>query len=220
MENKRPALPKEKYYEQANQLAFKLAAERIASIADIEGQCHKCGAQYQVKDSRKAVLLRYLSQSYLITLPEVDVLFAESTEKVSIRDKVLIVHYFISAKGTPLTNRLITFRELPEGTVYFPTFCKRTSEPLLNYFGKEPDRLLELTAKLGGYKADYGDVAVTIPAFSRVPITIILWRGDEEFPPRGNVVFDASISDYLPTEDIAVLCEMIAWKLVKIGDSR
>ena len=29
-------------------------------------------------------------------------------------------------------------------------------------------------------------------------------------------MFDSTISDYLPTEDINVLCETIVWKLVKL----
>ncbi|GAI27680.1 unnamed protein product, partial [marine sediment metagenome] len=69
--------------------------------------------------------------------------------------------------------------------------------------------------KLGSHKADYGDVAVTINAFNYVPITLVLWRGDEEFNPEGNILFDSTISDYLPTEDINILCETISWKLVK-----
>ncbi|GAI34732.1 unnamed protein product, partial [marine sediment metagenome] len=45
--------------------------------------------------------------------------------------------------------------------------------------------------------------------------TLVLWRGDEEFPPSGSIMFDATISDYLSAEDITVLCQTIAWKLVK-----
>ena len=63
---------------------------------------------------------------------------------------------------------------------------------------------------------DYGDVAVTVNAFSRVPITFILWRGDEEFLPEGNIIFDSTISDYLSTEDINMLCETMAWRLVRL----
>jgi hypothetical protein len=57
-------------------------------------------------------------------------------------------------------------------------------------------------------------MAVTINAFSRVPVTIVLWRGDDEFAPDGNILFDANVSDYLPTEDITILCETIVWKLI------
>ncbi|MHC1578807.1 MAG: DUF3786 domain-containing protein [Dehalococcoidia bacterium] len=43
----------------------------------------------------------------------------------------------------------------------------------------------------------------------------MLWRGDEEIAPNGNVLFDANISDYLSTEDVAVLSETIIWKVSK-----
>jgi hypothetical protein len=56
---------------------------------------------------------------------------------------------------------------------------------------------------------------VTINAFDRVPVTFVLWRGDEELSPNGNILFDANISDYLSTEDVTVLSETIIWKLVK-----
>jgi hypothetical protein len=134
--------------------------------------------------------------------------------EVSLKDKVLLLHYLTRAKGTPPANRLISYKELSEGTNYFPTFYKRAIKPILYQFGDEPHRLLDAAASLGGFKADYGDAAVTINAFCRVPITIVLWRGDEEFAPEGNLLFDATIPDYLSTEDISVLCETIAWKLV------
>ncbi|HEX76216.1 MAG TPA: DUF3786 domain-containing protein, partial [Dehalococcoidia bacterium] len=72
-----------------------------------------------------------------------------------------------------------------------------------------------VAAKLGGRESDYGDVSVTINAFDHVPITLVLWRGDEELAPNGNILFDASISDYLPTEDVTVLTETLVWKLVR-----
>ncbi|GAI93061.1 unnamed protein product, partial [marine sediment metagenome] len=66
-----------------------------------------------------------------------------------------------------------------------------------------------------GHRVDYGDVAVTINAFSYVPITLVLWQGNGEFAPEGSILFDSTISDYLSTYDITVLCETISWKLVK-----
>ncbi len=192
-----------------------LAREEIRKISDIEQQCFKSGARYQVIDSRKEIVIDYLDQSYVITLPDIEVSLRNSAGEILVRDRILILHYFISAKGTPATDKLITFRELPEGKVYFPTFSKRTIQPLMEHFGKEPHLLVKAAGKLGGVRVDYGDLAVTINAFTRVPITIIMWRGDEEFAPQGNVVFDANIIDYLPTEDITVLCETIAWRLVR-----
>jgi len=215
--------PNVKNDEYGYRLAYKLAGEQLANIDDVEQQCLKSGAQYQIIDSQKTIVVEYLNQSYQVTLPDVEVSVRDSEEAVSLKDKILILHYLTQAKGTPQSNRVIAYKELPEGANYFQTFSKRVIKPLVDYFGHDPQRLLSIAAILGGYKADYGDAAVTINAFPRVSITFVLWRGDEEFPPEGNILFDSVISDYLSTEDITVLCEAIAWKLVKLlrvgGDS-
>jgi len=207
-------LPSQKNYEYSYELAYKLAGEQLSKV-DIEKQCHKSGSRYLVIDSQKAIIVEYLNQSYQITLPDIQISLVDSKAEVPIKDRILILHYLTLAKGVPVTNKLIAFTELPEGANYFPTFSKRSIEPLINHFGQQPHRLMDVAGKLGGHKVDYGDVAVAINAFSRVPVTLVLWQGDEEFPPRGNILFDATISDYLSTYDITVLCENIIWKLIR-----
>ena len=208
-------MPNQQKFEYGHELAYKLAGEQLAKFDNIGQQCLKSGATYQVIDSQKIITLEYLNQSYQIVFPDIDISLIASEEAVPIRDKLLILHYLAQAKGTPITNKPTTFRELPEGANYFPTFFKRAIKPLLDHFGSEPKLLIGTAEKLGGRKADYGDVAVTINAFSYVPITLVLWQGSEEFTPEGSILFDSTISDYLPTYDITVLCETISWKLVR-----
>ena len=207
-------MPNQRNYEYGYELAYKLASEQLGRIGDIEQQCLKNGARYQVINSRRVVFIEYLNQSYEITLPDIDISLSDSEEKVPMRAKILILHYLTLAKGLPIANKIVTYKELPEGVIYFPTFYQRAVKPLLDHFGSEPHRLIDIAAKLGGREVDYGDVAVTINAFPRVPITLVLWHGDSELTPQGSILFDATISDYLPTEDIAVLCETVTWKLV------
>jgi len=215
MESRYFSLPNQQNYEYGYELAYKLACEQLAKFDNIGQQCLKSGARYQVIDSQKIIILEYLNQSYQIAFPDINISLIDSEEEVPLRDKILIVHYLTQAKGTPITNKIIAFRELPEGANYFPTFSKRAIKPLLDHFGREPERLIGATEKLGGHKVNYGDVAVTINAFSYVPITLVLWQGNKEFTPEGNILFDSTISDYLSTYDITVLCETISWKLVK-----
>ncbi|MFC2044378.1 DUF3786 domain-containing protein [Chloroflexota bacterium] len=215
MGNRRLPLPRENGYKKAYELAYKLAGEQLAKV-DIEEQCRKTGARYHEVNSKRFIIIEYLSQTYQISLSEMKVSLVGSGEDVPIRDKILILHYFVSAKGTPLANKLITFRELTEGSVYAPTFAKRAVKPLLDHFGKDPKLLLDVSGSLGGQKAEFGDIGVTINVFCRVTITIVIWHGDDELGPQGNILFDATISDYLTTEDITVLCETIAWRLVRL----
>jgi hypothetical protein len=197
--------------------AYKLAREQLAEIEDIEQLCLKSGARYLVTGSQKEIAIEYLNQLYRITMSNVEVLLANSKEEVPIRDRVLILHHLLSSKGTPIANKLIAFKELPGGDSYSRTFSKRAIEPLVEHFGEQPQVLIDIASKLGAHTVAYGDVAVTVNAFNRVPITIVLWQGDEEFPAQGDILFDAAISDYLSTYDVAVLCESIIWKLVKFS---
>jgi hypothetical protein len=198
--------------EQGFELSYKLTCEQLSKISDMEQQCHKSGARC-VEPNK--IIIDYLNQPYHITLPDVEVSLEDSKKEVSLKDKILILHYFTLAKGTPPTGILINYKQLPGGVSYFSAFSQRAINPFVKNFGQKPKLLIDLSAKLGGHKADQGDVSVTIDAFNHVPITFALWRGDEEFSPSGGILFDANISDYLSTEDITVLCETIVWKLVK-----
>jgi len=194
------------------ELPYKLAREQLSKISDIQEQCRKSGARY-VRPNE--VLINYLNQTYHITIPDVEILLDDSNVEVPLKDKILILHYFNSAKGTPATGILVTYKQLPGGISYFSAFSQRAIAPIVKHFGKNPELLMKVAGKLGGREAEHGDVSVTINAFDHVPITLALWRGDEEFEPSGNILFDANISDYLSTEDVAVLIENLIWKLVK-----
>jgi len=198
--------------EQGFELPYNLARERLSKISDVEEQCRKSGALYV--DTNK-IIINYLNKPYHISLPDVEISLEDSNVEVPLKDKTLILHYFTMAKGTPPTDILITCKQLPGGISYFPAFFQRSINPLIKYFGRSPDLLVSAASELSSGKANYGDASVTINAFSHVPITLVLWRGDEEIAPNGNILFDANISDYLSTEDVVVLCEAIAWKLIK-----
>lgn len=210
-----PMVLSERNLEQGYKQAIEISSQQLANLDNIEQQCNKSGARCEVSDSQRVIFLDYLNRAYRIVLPQVDISLVDSEGEVPLKERVLILHYLTTAKGTPLTGKLVTFREVPDGVNYFAVFFKRAIKPLLDHFGKEPERLIAAAGKLGGLKADYGDVSVTISAFSRVPVTLVLWRGDDEFTPEGSILFDACISDYLSSYAITELCESIAWKLVR-----
>lgn len=216
MSEGRVYLPEQRNYEYGLMQAFQIATENLLR-SNIDELCRKAGAQHIIRDSQDIIILSHLNRLFHIKLPAVDVSLAGSEEPVPLRNKVLILHYLISAKKEALCRHLITFKELPEGIIYFPVFFKRAVRPLVDRFGTKPDQLKVCAGELGGHTVDLGDSAAVIEAFPRIPITLILWQGDAEFTSTGNLLFESSISSHLATEDIIVLCETIAWKLVKIS---
>ena len=189
--------------------ALRIAMERFLA-ADIAQQYRRTGALF----SPEIVTLNYLNEIYRLDILSAEVSFAASKSPVPQRDKILILHYFTQAQGTSLTGKQIPFRDLPGGLVYYPTFIKRTIEPLAEVFGKNPALLIGVGKMLGARKGETGDASLVIDAFAKVPVNIILWQGDDELKPEVNLLFDANILDYLTTEDITIMCETITWQLI------
>lgn len=153
----------------------------------------------------------FLGTTYLVKYPEGEVNFPESDAEVSITNRILILHYLTTANGQDLENKWISFKELPDGAIYNDPFTRRTIKPMLNIFSANPENLIKVAEKMGGKRAEFGDVSVTIPVFPQVAITYVIWEGDEEFPASGTVLFDGSAKSYLPTEDYALLSSTIIW---------
>ncbi len=189
--------------------ALKIAQEQF-SVADIAQQCQKSGALF----SAEIITLNYLNEIYRINVSSAEVAFVDSKQPVPLRDKILILHYFTQSKGTPLTGKEISYRDLPGGLVYYPTFIKRTIKPLSDFFGKDPAILVGVGKMLGARKGEIGDAGLIIDVFARVPITVILWQGDNELKSEVNLLFDVNITDYLTPEDVTIVCETITWRLI------
>jgi hypothetical protein len=189
--------------------ALRIAMERFLG-SDITQQCQRSGALC----SPEIVTLNYLNEIYRIDILSAEVAFVGSNAPVPLRDKILILHYFTQAQGTSPTGKQIPYRDLPGGLVYYPTFIKRTIEPLAEFFGKNPALLVGVGKMLGARKGEIGDASLVIDAFAKVPVNIILWQGDDELKPEVNLLFDANILDYLTSEDITIMCETVTWQLI------
>jgi hypothetical protein len=203
-------------WESGFELSYKLAREQLAKMQDVREQCRKSGARCVEPEG---IVLDYLKEQYHITVPDGEISLSGSKGEVPLRDKILILHYFIMAKGTPATGKLIAYKQLMGGVSYFPAFSQRAIAPFVRGFGRNPELLIEAAAQLGGHRTALGDVSANINAFERVPVTLVLWRGDEEVAPNANILFDANISDYLSTEDITVLCETMVRRMIRGGRS-
>jgi len=160
----------------------------------------------------KDITVKFLSDAYSIDLDNRKVMSLSCNIPAKDWAVILILHYLDKrARGLPhLTGDWVSFKELEAGEIYYPAFRKRAIEPLLKKYGKNPDGLLQVLDRLPAKKAKEGDAGISLEIFPGVPALIILWRGDDEFGPEANMLFDRSIAKIFCTEDIAVLAGFIA----------
>jgi hypothetical protein len=193
--------------------AIALAAAELRQINPKRLE-NRTGAQHFVEDTHEGLIVPYFGQARRITWPEVGVSPGDGAGEISLPEQGLILHYLLNASGEPLTGRTIDFRQVPEGSFYWSAFVSRAKNPLLSTFGQDLGLYAKAAAALGGEPLPLGDAAARFMAFPRVPVTHVLWGGDEEFPPEATILFDETVPGYLPTEDIAALAGASVYRLM------
>jgi len=170
------------------------------------------------KESRKTLVLNALNQKVSITWPDLTFVSEKPEEEIPIQQQILYLHYLCgawSSKGAKATGEWISFQEIPDGRFYMDAFQRRAKNPMVMTFGEKPDLLLKVATELyGAVPFNQGDVSVVVTALPLVPIALILWKGDEEFPPEGNILFDRSIIGVLSAEDVAWLSGMVVYPMI------
>lgn len=199
--------------------SFRLAAASLKE-ADRSRLAAAAGAQWSAESGREEVRLSFLGTPYIIHVAEtVDIYREDDNGDVPLPEKILLCHYLLRASGEPLSGDLITFRQVPDGQFYFDAFQRRSRDPLLATFGKDHDLFRSCAAALGGQPVDNGDMGMVFQVLPGIPVHLILWRGDEEFPPEASILFDSSIQKKLSAEDIAVLSGMLVYRLMGLARS-
>jgi len=182
------------------------------SAADLGRVCQNTSAQRPAEDE---VEVAFVGRPLRVNVTERTVTHGEAA--VSSRTVVLTLHYLIQADGTNLSGREIGFAQIPGAEPYYRAFQGRIIQRMIRTYAPEPKRLTRAARALGGRSLPLGDTAVAVPLFPRVPVTLILWRGDEELDPGGQWLFDENVSHYLSIEDAVVGCEMLLNELAAAG---
>lgn len=156
--------------------------------------------------------VKFLADEYAINAQDKRVLSLSCNTPAKDYSAILILHYLIQKlKGLPgLTNVWATFKELSAIEGYYPAFRQRAIEPVIRKYGNNPQGLLSVLDRLPGKRVEQGDIGIMLEVFAGVPALITLWRGDEEFAPEANILFDKSVAKVFCTEDIVVLAGFIA----------
>jgi len=170
------------------------------------------------KESGMILSLLFLNRRIAVTWGDFRMSFEGSNEEVPIQQQILLLHYLQGAwasGGAVSSEEWISFQEVPDGRFYVDAFQRRAKVPLIQAFGSKPEHLPRVAAEI--YNAmpfDRGDFSVVVQVLPLVPVALVLWKGDEEFPPEGNILFDRTISKLLSAEDIAWLAGMVVYPLV------
>ena len=157
----------------------------------------------------------FLDRIYRVGFPRFE--FEDTTgweKEIPLQEQVLILHYMSAVRMPETTGHWISYREIDGAAFYFGAFIKRAVEPLKKVFGQNLSGFSRAAAKLHPKEIENGDAAFEFKVLPAVPLQLILWTGDEEFPAEANILFDSTIGQILSPEDVAWLAGMVVYRLM------
>lgn len=201
--------------------SFRLASEQLVA-ADLEKIAERAGVTFSRRDGGPVEMgLNFLASPFVVQVGDrVQVMREGQENDVPLPEKIIIAHYLLHASGKPATGQLITFRQIPDGHFYYDAFQRRARDPLLAAFGNNRELFLTCGRLLDGKPVDSGDFGMSFQVLPRTTIRLVLWEGDDEFPPEASILFDSIIREDFSAEDIAVLSGMLVYRLMGIARSR
>jgi hypothetical protein len=158
--------------------------------------------------------LNLLGKALRLALPEFRIVDAGGAELPTFL-QALILYYFVTADGTPLTGRWVSFADLPGGRMYAPAFQGYSGNELVKAFGVDVEAFRRACLASGGSPLEVAEVAYGFQALPRLPLAVTYWVGDDEFPSTSKILFDSSACHYLPIDACAILGNLLTRTLQK-----
>jgi len=151
---------------------------------------------------------------YVFSFPDL-VGYYSRDEPLSDFQQAMFLYYLVTADGTPLMGKWVSFANLPDGRMYNAAFQGYSGNEIVKTFGFDLDGFKSVCVKVGGNPVDIGSASYVFQALPRVPLMLTYWLGDEDFPSSCKVLFDEFASHYLPIDACAILGSMLTGRVIR-----
>ncbi|MCL5124049.1 MAG: DUF3786 domain-containing protein [Deltaproteobacteria bacterium] len=200
----------EEFYENLLRKIQRIDPITIAETADVH---------YKGGDGIPRIVIPFLASWFTLDLLPYR-LRAEHSEFDTLAMKVLVLQHLITASenlgsAVRVMNQWIDPRSLQFGAILGAHFAKSTMEMLDNIFSSGKDSAVAKALKWGGRPNELGDIGFTFYLFPRLPVALIHWNKDEEFPPYSKILYDVSASNYMPTHGLTALTDYLIHRLAE-----
>jgi hypothetical protein len=108
----------------------------------------------------------------------------------------------VNAKEIALSGRLIKPENIRGGEFFFQGSHMLPLRQLAEKYENDKEGFITRGKELSGRLLEYGDASFELLPLPRIPVTLILWLSDEEFPARMDILFDSTCEIQVPLDII------------------
>lgn len=131
------------------------------------------------------------------------------TVRLGLPTQTFLLRYLLEGKKVSSTGNWLTFREMPWGELYIKPYTGRVLTRAAFTFGTRVDAFKAAARKMGAVPVNHGDAGFQFELVEGYHMQILVWAGDEEFPPNAQVLYSDNFAQGFAAEDRVVAGDIL-----------
>lgn len=123
--------------------------------------------------------------------------------------QTFLLRYLLEGKNIPALGNWKTFREMPWGELYIKPYTGRVLTRAAFTFGTRVEAFRKAAEKMGAAPVNHGDAGFEFSLVGDYRIRLLVWTGDEEFPPSAQVLYSDNFEEGFAPEDRVVAGDIL-----------
>ncbi len=150
-----------------------------------------------------------LGREFAIAHPDYSIRALDGGKLPPLPTQTFLLRYLLESKSIPWLGTWKTFREMPWGEMYIQPYTGRVLTRAAFTFGTRSAAFAAACEKMGAVKLPHGDAGYEFTLIGGYKMQIIVWEGDEEFPPNAQVLYSDNFADGFAAEDRVVAGDIL-----------
>lgn len=187
------------------EVPFSHYVERFAALNPREA-----AARTGVPFDGEAFALRLVDRDYRIFWPAYRIEAGEGGFALqNLPAQTFLLRYLLEGKAVAPGGTFKTFREMPWGELYIQPFTGRCLTRAAYTFGTKLPKFAAAMEKLGAQKLPHGDAGYALELLPGFTMQLLLWAGDDEFPPSAQILYSDNFETAFAPEDRVVAGDLL-----------
>ena len=153
--------------------------------------------------------INLLGREFAIAHPEYAIRALDGGKIPPLSTQTFMLRYLLECKDVSWGGQWKTFREMPWGEMYITPYTGRVLTRAAFTFGTRVAAFKAACEKMGAMPLPHGDAGYQFELVSGYSIQILVWAGDEEFPPNAQVIYSDNFADGFAAEDRVVAGDIL-----------
>ena len=167
------------------------------------------GRLREVNWDGQAFTVGLLNRKFAISHPKYEIRALDGGKLPPLPTQTFLLRYLLEGKSLSAKGSWLTFREMPWGELYIKPYTGRVLTRAAFTLGTRVAAFKKAAQEMGAQEVKSGDAGYLFPLVGEYAMQILVWEGDEEFPPSAQVLYSDNFADGFAAEDRVVAGDIL-----------